>query len=276
MFEDCEHLSSREFAVNLITRESRRSTDRSPGTTSELFGEARESSPGQSSAYDWVFAHFNILGKLLLTAEERDMDSGIKLKFWTAWQMFAASAEPNWKRGDREAWLGYINVNFAPTSLLTVAQKLYDYQYTRTTLERGIQGKSEALHLQRPYQQIVLAFIYASKSSGNYSSTENILAARRCFGIAERYLRDSFYETLSTLPSVHLSTREAVNAEGLLALVVRSATYSVLPAKRDIIRIYGDLLSSLVRFNPFSPLITTVRSSEADTDAGARSLERRA
>lgn len=224
MFNECKYLSAKEVQENVLAK---------------------------PLIQKYIFLHFSVIGRLLLNERERHVGTGIevKLKFWNAWHLFAENISSHLDENtSRQAVVDYINVNFATEALMGLVKQLYRYQYTRIALENI--GEAKALHLQKPYQHILLGFLHGS----SMNTKENIRAARHCFKDAAEYLRNGFYETLSELPSVSLATKQAVDVENLLGLIVYSCTHNVLPTYRDIVQLYGDRLSSLV--SPHSSLIS--------------------
>ncbi|KAK5692435.1 hypothetical protein LTR97_010743 [Elasticomyces elasticus] len=176
--------------------------------------------------------------------------SRARLKFWGAMQTFAIGfVQPLLARGVRlsrrnrqEHFLILLEKTYAPFRLLNVVRKLIDYGYSCETLVEGEQVPGSNISMpqdfQLAYQEVMLAFLHVTETDSALS--------RRHFSKARKLLKSSFYGLLEDIPRLPLLTREAVSAKGLLALIVRQCTGSVIPGDADLITLFSQQITAMV------------------------------
>ncbi|KAK5674490.1 hypothetical protein LTS10_012878 [Elasticomyces elasticus] len=169
--------------------------------------------------------------------------SRTSLKFWGAMQAFAISAIRVYlaRGAKKEDFHTFPGSAYAPWRLVRVVEKLLSYQYSREILveDEPVPGSNVRMpqDFRLAYREVILAFIHGTEP--------DLAVSRRHFLKAQKLLKSSFYEVLKDIPRPPLLTREAVGAEGLLALIVRHCTNSTMPSGADLITLFSQQITAL-------------------------------
>ncbi|KAK4925553.1 hypothetical protein LTR49_007391 [Elasticomyces elasticus] len=176
--------------------------------------------------------------------------SRASLKFWGAMQTFAIGFVQLYlargvrlpRRLRKEDFLIRLEKTYAPFRLLNAVQKLLSYGCSREILVEGEQVPGSNVSMpqdfQLAYREVMLAFLHVTEPESAVS--------KRHFSKARKLLKSSFYDLLEDIPRPPLLTREAVSAKGLLALIVRQCTGSVIPGGADLITLFSQQITAMV------------------------------
>ncbi|KAK3652861.1 hypothetical protein LTR56_004809 [Elasticomyces elasticus] len=210
--------------------------------SAQLGGEAEAI---KSDLYQRLMGHLWPLTHLF-TPYQLKGGSGVSLKFWGAMQAFATCVvqlylDRNPGKEDLDAFFGFLRANYAPFYLLRVVEQLFSYQYHRNIMIEREQVPSGGVKMpqdfRRAYQEVMLAFLHVSEPDS--------AVPRRHFSKARKLLKSSFYEVLQSIPRPPLLTREAVGADGLLALFARHCTSSAIPSGVDMITLFSQQITAM-------------------------------
>ncbi|KAK6418686.1 hypothetical protein LTR81_008147 [Elasticomyces elasticus] len=175
--------------------------------------------------------------------------SRASLKFWGAMQTFAIGFVQLYlargvrlpRRLRKEDFLIRLEKTYAPFRLLNAVQKLLSYGCSREILVEGEQVPGSNVSMpqdfQLAYREVMLAFLHVTEPESAVS--------KRHFSKARKLLKSSFYDLLEDIPRPPLLTREAVSAKGLLALIVRQCTGSVIPGGADLITLFSQQITAM-------------------------------
>ncbi|KAK3619418.1 hypothetical protein LTR56_024044 [Elasticomyces elasticus] len=183
--------------------------------------------------------------------------SRASLKFWGAMQTFAIGAiQVYLARGaKKEDFITFPRSAYAPFRLVNVVEKLLSYQYTRDILVEDEAVPRSNVRMPRDsrlaYGEVILAFLHGTQPEPAVS--------RRHFSKARKLLKSSFYEVLHSILRPPLLTREAVGADGLLALFARHCTSSAIPSGADMITLFSQQITAMTQLDVLEALEKSLR-----------------